>query len=115
MNPTVAVDVFISDSVVRNVANGINFVAQNSAAFGTRVQITRLRVQNCTGHALLFQDIVRSTIVDSLVGACATGIIATSGATSSTNPSLAIDRTVVADNGGNVTGDGDPMTPLSPN
>jgi len=100
VNPTVAVDVFISDSVVRNVKGGVRFAAQNSAAFLTHVQITRLRVQSCGGRALLFQDIASSTIVDSVIGACGTGIVATGGALASITPSLTIDRSVIADNGG---------------
>jgi hypothetical protein len=90
--------VSISDTTLHENESGVVVTAVNTSAAASRVEIWRTRARDNHFAGFVFADIQRVGIIDSDSGGNQIGLRASGTPTSTTNPSIAIDRMTIADN-----------------
>lgn len=101
-HPSQAAFLSISDSVMRANSHAVDASGDTPIAFASRVEIWRSKALGNGTNGFNFRDIVRAVIADSYVGggsSGASGISMFVTTNSTTNPSIAIERTAILDNG----------------
>jgi hypothetical protein len=98
IHPSANAYVTISDTVLRENESGVSAIAANASGAASRIEIWRTRADENNGSGFTFSDMERVGIIDSHCGGNQIGVRWIGTTTSGTNPSIAIDRTTIADN-----------------